>query len=662
VPRPPRGQEAVGAIVRLFGTDLVLLHPPSVYDFRRRRAEYGPISDVIFSSPAYEMYPVGLTSIASHLENHGHSARIVNVAHRMLSDPGYDAEAAIAALHPELFGIDLHWLPHAHGALELARIAKRHHPRTPVVLGGLSASYFHEELIRSPFVDFVLRGDSTEEPVLALLRTVMFGGSLGSVPNLTWKRRDGTPVANPLSFVPRRLEGESVPDIPYVVRSVFKYRSLADVVPFTGWLEYPITALLTSRGCSMECAVCGGARSSYRALCNRAEPAFRSPERLAEEVRRIERFGRGPIFLIHDLRQAGGDYARKLLELLARRPPKNEILLELFSPAEDDYLERVGAALPRWSLQMTLESHLPRVRHLNHRFDCSQEAIERTIARALSAGAGRVDLFFMVGLPGQSYGDAVGCVDYCRSLLERFGGDRRLAFFVAPLGPFLDPGSAAYEEAERYGYRLRFRTLAEYREALLAPSWKDMLSYETAWMTRDEIVAASYEALRRLTKLKQEWGFLDEAAAGRALARIEESERAVAAIDRAEALPDGPARQAAVDLARHGVAAGFQRGELVWPLRHGRRFAPWPSLALLALRLAARELRLLAAERLPLYLGPAARRARARRGPLAGEGAREDEAGASGPAAALSAGRALEAAPVSLRGPSAGRAPGSPPR
>ena len=620
--------------MRLFGTDLVLLHPPSVYDFRRRRTEYGPISDVVFASPAYEMYPVGLTSIASHLENHGHNARIVNVAHRMVSDSGYDAEAAIAALSPAMFGIDLHWLPHAHGALELARIAKRHHPKTPIVLGGLSASYFHDELIRSPLVDFVVRGDSTEGPVLELLRAVLFGGPLEAIPNLTWKRQDGSPVVNPLTCVPRRLDAESVPDIFYVVRSVFKYASLEDVVPFTGWLDYPITALLTSRGCSMECAVCGGARSSYRAICNRAEPAFRSPAALAREIRRIGRFGRGPIFLIHDLRQAGSEYARELLDLLGRRPPKNEILLELFSPVEDDYLDRVGAALPRFSLQITLESHLERVRRLNHRFECAPEAIERTLAKALAAGAGRVDLFFMVGLPGQSYADAVGCVDYCRSLLERFRGDRRLAFFVAPLGPFLDPGSAAYEEAERYGYRRRFRTLEEHRQALLAPSWKDMLSYETAWMSRDEIVSASYESLRRLTRLKAEWGYLDDAAAGRALARLDGSEAAVAAIGRAEAIPDGPEREEAVELARHGVAPGFQRGELVWPLRKGRGFAPVSSLAWVALGLAARELRLFATRRLPLYLG-AAGQARAKAGAAAAR-----RGGRLGVAGGLGAGRA----------------------
>ena len=587
--------------MRLFGTDLVLLHPPSVYDFRKTRAEYGPISDVIFSTPAFEMYPIGLTSIANHLEENGHNVRIVNVAHRMLASERYDAEAAIASLDPVVFGIDLHWLPHAHGALALAEIIKRHHPRTPVVVGGLSSSYFHEELVRRRDVDCVLRGDSTEEPMLRLLRALMFGGPLEEVPNLTWKRPDGTVVVNPLSFVPERLELEQVPNVFYAVRSVFKYRSLADVIPFRGWLEYPITALLTSRGCTMQCAVCGGSRSSYQITCNRSRPAYRSPERLVDDIRRIQRFSRGPIFLIHDLRQPGAAYAEKILALLARERPKNEIVMELFYPVRDDYLRRVGAALPKWSLEITLESHLRRIRRLNRRFDCDNRAIEETIGEALAAGAGRVDVFFMVGLPGQSYDDAVGCMSFCRSLLERFGGDRRLAFFVAPLAPFLDPGSAAFEDPERFGYRLRFRTLEEHRVALTAANWKEMLNYETAAMTRDEIVAATYEAMRRLAELKRQFGFFDDAAFAEATALIDASEAAVAV---AEAGKSAGAASAKATPRAAGVtsAARFQTSSLYWPLGESR-FAPLLSLAGVAAGLALSEARLLTTKRLPLYFG-----------------------------------------------------------
>jgi B12-binding domain/radical SAM domain protein len=587
--------------MRLFGTDLVLLHPPSVYDFRKTRAEYGPISDVIFSTPAFEMYPIGLTSIANHLEENGHNVRIVNVAHRMLISEHYDAEAAIARLDPAVFGIDLHWLPHAHGALALAEIIKRHHPQTPVVLGGLSSSYYHEELVRRHEIDCVLRGDSTEKPMLRLLRALMFGGPLGEVPNLTWKQSDGTVVVNPLSFVPERLETDCVPNIFYAVRSVFKYGSLADVIPFRGWLDYPITAILTSRGCTMQCAVCGGSRSSYRITCNRSRPAYRSPEMLVDDIRRVQRFSRGPIFLIHDLRQAGAANTKRLLALLAREKPKNEIVMELFYPVRDDYLRRVGTALPKWSLEITLESHLPRIRRLNRRFDCDNQAIERTIGEALASGAGRVDIFFMVGLPGQSYGDAVGCADFCRSLLEKFGGDRRLSFFVAPLAPFLDPGSAAFEEPERFGYRLRFRTLEEHRASLTAANWKEMLNYETVWMTRDEIVAATYEAMRRLAALKRDFGFFDDPAFAKAVAVIDASEAALAASEAGKSADVISANPKPLAEGGHS-APRFQTSDLYWPLGKSR-FASLFSLASIAAGLALSEVRLLTTKRLPLYFG-----------------------------------------------------------
>jgi hypothetical protein len=44
--------------------DLVLMHPPSVMDFRKRTLLSGPVSDLIPSTPVFEMYPIGFTTIA----------------------------------------------------------------------------------------------------------------------------------------------------------------------------------------------------------------------------------------------------------------------------------------------------------------------------------------------------------------------------------------------------------------------------------------------------------------------------------------------------------------------------------------------------------------------------------------------------------------------
>jgi len=144
--------------------DIALLHPPSVCDFRQMTIVPSPISDLIPSTPVFEMYPIGFTYLGEYLERNGINTRIVNIAQRMLESRKFDVARFLSRLEPSAFGIDLHWLTHAQGALELARLVKELHPQIPVIMGGYSATFFHRELAAYPQVDYVLRGDSTEEP------------------------------------------------------------------------------------------------------------------------------------------------------------------------------------------------------------------------------------------------------------------------------------------------------------------------------------------------------------------------------------------------------------------------------------------------------------------------------------------------------------------
>lgn len=593
----------------LFSKDLVLLHPPAVYDFRRSGTLFGPISDVIPSTPVFEMYPMGLTTIADRLEHAGFNVEIVNVAYRMLSDATYDAEAEIAALHPRMFGIDLHWLPHAHGALELARIVKERHPESPVIMGGLSASYFHEELIRYPSVDYVMRGDSTEGPMLQLMHALRAGRSLGEIPNLTWKDASGSVVVNPLTNVPRNIDDISLPNYRYVMRSVLKYGSLANVIPYMNWLSFPITGLLTSRGCTQDCSICGGSRSAYRKIGNRKRPAFRSPEALVRDIRRIREFSGAPIMLLNDIRQGGHEYTERFLDLLEREHLPNELIFELFFPAGDAFFQRVRRAAPRFSIEVTLESPVEQLRRINGKLPCTNAEIESTFAAALRHGVNRLDLFFMVGIPHQTYAQAVGAVDYCGELLKKFNGDKRLAFFIAPLGPFLDPGSRAFEHPERFGFHVIHRTLEEHRRALTSPSWKYLLNYETDEMSRDDIVDATYESALRLARLKRDWGYMDATTCAELSARIETSRHAIAEVDCILQLPEGREREDRLASLRAkfadlpGQTISVKTELLRWPIQ--KRFAELPRLARLVAGLIATEA-VLFSRRVRLLVTPSA--------------------------------------------------------
>lgn len=498
--------------------DLILLHPPSVYDFRQRTILYGPSSDLIPSSPIFEMYPIGFTSIAEYLEGAGYRVRIVNLAVRMLRNPNFDAEKLIKSLSAPVFGIDLHWLLHAHGAIEIGRIVKRHHPKAKLVLGGLSASYYHQELFHYPEVDYVLRGDSTEEPFRQLMECIIDNREPISVPNLSWRDETGEVHENPLSHVPDELGGVMIQYYDHVVRSAARYHDLASYLPFKRWLRYPITAVLTCRGCTQNCIICGGSAAAFRKCYNRERPAFRTPEAVAHDVKSIGRFSSGPIFILGDIRQAGEDYAYHLLKLLGKERAKNQIIMELFNPAPHDLLKKMGEACPGFCLEISPESHDPEVRKACGRH-YSNEALEETIESALAAGCSRVDIFFMIGLPKQTPKSVVDTIDYCGFLLDKFQ-DKRISHFIAPLSPFLDPGSLAFENPARYGYRLLIHSLEEHRQALVAPSWKDILNYETEWMSRQEIVDSAYEAELLLNHLKVKHGTISKEQANATTQRI----------------------------------------------------------------------------------------------------------------------------------------------
>jgi hypothetical protein len=114
----------------------------------------------------------------------------------------------------------------------------------------------------------------------------------------------------------------------------------------------------------------------------------------------------------------------------------------------------------------------------------------------------------MIGLPEQTPASALESADYTKRLYAENGNDRRLFVYTSPQAPFLDPGSIAFENPEKYGYRLFARTLEEHRARLANPNWRDVLSYETVHMTREQIVETSYDAADRLNQVRVEVGLM----------------------------------------------------------------------------------------------------------------------------------------------------------
>lgn len=488
--------------------DLILIHAPSVYDFRKKSIMFGPVSDLVPSTPIFEMYPIGFLTIANYLFKRSVNARIINLAYRMYQEPDLDVEKFIKSLKCNAFGIDLHWLPHCQGSIEVAKIIKRHHPDTPVIFGGFSASYFHKELAEFPEVDYIVRGDSTEEPLYNLIKTIKNGSleNLEDIPNLVWKK-NGRAVYNPLKCISTDLE-EIDFDYSIMFKEALRYKDIRSLTPFCDWFKYPITTIPVVRGCNRNCSNCGGSKYAFEVFAERTKPAFRDPQRLVNEIKKIGKFINSPVFLLGDLNSNGRQYVEDFFKYAKQLDKNLQIFFEFFDPPDHWFFDEAAKTFNNVCYEISPDSHDEKIRKIMGKAYTNEELLE-SIGYALSKGALRFDLYFMTGLPHQTRESILDTVKFSENAYERFGWDKRFMTFISPMAPFLDPGSRAFENPEKFGYRLLCRTLKEHIEAITMPSWKYILNYESDYISKDELVYGTYEAALGLNRLKGKAGSIN---------------------------------------------------------------------------------------------------------------------------------------------------------
>ena len=220
------------------------------------------------------------------------------------------------------------------------------------------------------------------------------------------------------------------------------------------------------------------------------------------------------------------------------------MVIELFNGATPEYFQEIDKTFDGgWSIEFSPDSHDEKVR-LALGKGYTNEAIEKTIPAAFRNGCSRFDLFYMNGLPYQDRDSAMESARASKRLWESVNRDDQLFIYNAPFAPFVDPGSRVFEEPEKWGYRLRARTLEEHRQLLDSPSWKHVLSYETEWMTRDDVAEISYDAAIELATMEHSVGRIDDVTFSERCERTEFARELMHKVDRILEIKDPEEREA----------------------------------------------------------------------------------------------------------------------
>lgn len=530
--------------------DLILLHPPAAWDFRGRRDIYFPFLGTtgdIPITPLYEYYPLGFRALQRHLGERGRKVEIVNLSTLFLRYRDLSLATLAEALDARLVGIDLFWMVHAQGALAVAEELKRLRPDLPIVLGGVTSSYYSDELIRYPFVDLVMRGYDTLGPVEQLLSALERGGDLGSVPGLGWKDRDGSVRRNPLP--PSR--GEVACGIDW---SRMPARDSASMLS--------VRELVTnhSAGCSFACGWCGGSRDAFRRIYGEESRVQRKalPEIAWElsSMRPLQGADRYHMYVMGYYNEP--DERRPFILDRVEEANVKSVNYEQFHLTSQDELRRMVRANPRTAITLSPESHDLRVAKAAGRGVYTNQEMERWIELALGIGIERIDIWYFVGMPEQDRDSVRGSVEYAERLLDRFGNS--VNPMVCPMVPVLDPASTFFEDPASHGYRVFHRSLEEHRRAAMRPSLIGRMNYETRWLSREDIVRAGFGAAASVMAAKARRGKVPGPRAELFNRRLEEAVELTVEVQRADCLTAPADRRRALEALGDEIR---ERNELV---------------------------------------------------------------------------------------------------
>jgi clorobiocin biosynthesis protein CloN6 len=516
--------------------DLLLMHAPAFFDFRERRDIYFPFlaESGLPITPLYDYFPIGFKMLQQHLTGKGHSVKIVNLSSILLRFPKIDVRRLIEALDVRVLGIDLHWMVHVQGSLEVAKLVKSLRPDILTILGGISATYYAHELIDYPFVDMVMKGYDTLSPMDELLVAVKQGNrDLSHVPNLLWK------------------SGGSVR------RNLFEHKPAGYGIG-VDWSRLhteqasrgmPILEFLSNHnaGCAYNCGFCGGSKDAFQRIFETDRAILRKGrEDLAFEFQSMQSVPDCNKFHFYSV----GSYNESrsgmeaFLDLVAQTKFRS-ISYEQFHLTPEPILRRMVAANKNTSITISPESHDIRIAKLSGRGSFTNDELERWLARALELGIRNIDVWYFIGMPEQDKESVAQTLEYCIRLVKLFKG-RGVTPMLCPMIPLLSPASNWFEHPEQYGFRVLMRTAEEHRRGMERASLINRINYETKWLSREDLVYVGYRAVRRLMEAKAEMRALPSGMVGDYIAKIDDALEMIPRVHKADCLPDAADRKRAL--------------------------------------------------------------------------------------------------------------------
>ena len=435
--------------------DVILIHPPRVL-----KPEYG--KNAKFVRGSFIFIPMGVFAIADFLEKEGFGVKIINYPLEQYLDRNWELTNFLKNIDFDVCGIDLHWIHNAHGAIEVAKIVKKVNPNAKVILGGFSASYYHNQILKYyKAVDGIIRGEG-EVPLLKYVQNVKKNHSLDSVPNLSYRESSKHIKINSLTYTAKTLDDLNFTNVSLLKNAKQYFECSKKMMGIS--FNLPV-----GRGCPFNCPYCGGGQRAQKRLAGRESVILRKPEKIVEDISNILSNYKIPsIFFGHGTYPATLKYWKRLFGLIQKEHFDIGGDLEIWRlPFSKDMWNIFYKTFPRRSSSISISPrtmsnrvHQKIAKICDPTFNFPKNQINDLIKNA-NLYQRTLRIWLTIGFPFQTHLDAQKDFNFALKCQLKYGKSKSKPITIMSEPYHIFPGSPAHKSPEKFGIKLILNSFPE---------------------------------------------------------------------------------------------------------------------------------------------------------------------------------------------------------
>ena len=448
--------------------DVLFIHAPNLSNF------YLPSGRFINNN----YIPVGQIALANMVREAHYQTLLLHLGVERLLDENFSVVEFVRNHDVKMVGLDLFWFHQSYDVIDVARKIKRQCPSVFLFLGGLTASYYAEEILEEfPFIDAISCGYGETNMIPLVHYAIDHCGSIEKISNLYYRKNNHV-VCNE--------KGVVCPDI----MNTLNYSALDIIHHYSAYVDYfglhemPLDSskcrkkimnesiytkmfpLAIGRGCDSSCIYCGGNAGTCKKLYGQQYMIWREIENVVNDIQVVKQYGYNKVFICFDPLDHNDNYYERLFEEIKKRGIQISMYFECWKLPSISFIKAFSNAFPDKNshLLISVDSVSETIRQSTRGNQFTNMELEAALTQ-LDNYHVRYDLCFSLGLPNSTLRTDLSTYDYMRFALQSHRMIGRVITFLIDIVP----GSLIYEYPERYDAQVNVRSFMDYYHSFENP-------------------------------------------------------------------------------------------------------------------------------------------------------------------------------------------------